>query len=294
MTTNEDDFRSITGELQSAELAATNNNGHVPTAPSAGPDPTNKAQSPPTTSENGSYAQMRPQALNGSRSLTVSGSPSTANSPLSSRDSSPARPPLRQSGTTAKSGLRSRKSSTDVSPNRGPSLAGSSTTVPSAAAIQRALSSANAPQLQPISVQDPSKVPRPQKPASGTTSGENTSHWPISPRLKSPPPSLDSRSRSRGNSLRSQPRKPESNPSAPSIIVQSSSPASSSRIPSKNEGINSDSEDQAPLTMKGSARGSGSAAPTLETVQEASLPTSPGFEALESQRYCPQLNWSFC
>jgi hypothetical protein len=132
-------------------------------------------------------------------------------------------------------------------------------------------------------------VPRPQKAGSGTASGESTPHWPVSPRLKSPPPAAESRSRSRRNSLRAQSRKSESTSSAPAIVVQSSSPASSSRIPIKNEVVNSDSEDQAPLIMKGSARGVSGAAPTLETVQEASLPATPGFDTLETQRYFPLL-----
>ncbi|KAF2495321.1 hypothetical protein BU16DRAFT_461131 [Lophium mytilinum] len=243
------------------------------------------SQTPSTTPEGGSYAQMRSQVLAGSRSLNLSASPSTANSPLSSRDSSPARPPLRPGATTgaiAKSGLRSRKSSTDVSPNRGASFAGSGNTVPSAAAIQRALSTANTPQLPPIAVPDPSRVPRPQKPASGTNSGETTPHWPVSPRLKSPPPTTDSRSRSRRDSLRTQPRKADSS-TAPAIVVQSSSPAPSSRIPAKHEGITLDAEEQAQPAMKGSARGASGTAPMLETVQEGSLPTTPAFDGLEPQ-----------
>ncbi|KAF2478200.1 uncharacterized protein BDR25DRAFT_321281 [Lindgomyces ingoldianus] len=282
---HDDSFRSITGVPESAEPAANSSSPQPPMA-SLRDTSTNKAQPPASASDSGTQPAMRYQTLNGSRSLNVSGSPSTANSPLSSRDTSPARPPHRQqsaSGPLPKSGLRSRKSSADVSPSRGPSLAGSSTTIPSAAAIQRALSSANIPQLPPTSSstssQEPSRVPRPLKPASGTTSGESTPHWPISPRLKSPPPAPDSRSRSRQNSLRTQPKKAESS-STPSIVVQSSSPAPASRIPVKDEGIASDPEEPA-LSMKVSSRGASGAAPKLETVQEASLPTSPGFDGLD-------------
>lgn len=39
--------------------------------------------------------------------------------------------------------------------------------------------------------------------------------------------------------------------------------------------------------MKGSARGVSGAAPTLETVQEASLPATPGFDTLETQSLAP-------
>ncbi|KAF2244794.1 hypothetical protein BU26DRAFT_86783 [Trematosphaeria pertusa] len=218
---NDDSFRSITGVAQSAEPASSA--AHRPTAASSSEPSASKATPPASASDSGP-ASMR-QALNGGRSLNVSGSPSTANSPLSSRDTSPARPPLRTtgpSGSQAKPGLRSKKSSTDVSPNRGPGLAGSSTTVPSAAAIQRALSSANIPQLQPAPSQEPSRVPRPSKSTPAPSSGDTTPHWPVSPRLKSPPPAPDARSRSRRNSLRNHHKKPES-ASTPSIVVQSSS-----------------------------------------------------------------------
>ncbi|KAF2730883.1 hypothetical protein EJ04DRAFT_444133 [Polyplosphaeria fusca] len=275
MTSHNDlSFRSVTGAPESAEPAAT--------TPSHTSMATNRPQPPASASDSG---PSRQQAL---RSLNVSGSPSTANSPLSSRDTSPIRQQNRQSGPSGplpKSGLRSRKSSTDVSPNRGPSLAGSSTTVPSAAAIQRALSAASIPQLPPTNSQDPARVPRPAKSASGTNSGENTPHWPVSPRLKSPPPASDARSRSRRNSLRNQ-SNTSKKADPPSIVVQSSSPAPASRIPVK-EDVNSDPEEQ-PLSMKATSRGASGAAPKLETVQEGSLPTTPGFEGLEVQSILSQ------
>lgn len=299
-SSNDDSFRSMTGAPESAEPAASDPPPPPPPpqAPMASTteSSTNRARPPASASDSGPIPSMRHQALNGSRSLNASGSPSTANSPMSSRDTSPARPPQRQqppSGPLPKSTLRSRKSSTDVSPSRGPSLAGSSTTVPSAAAIQRALSSANIPSLPPASTQDPARVPRPLKSTSGTNSGENTPHWPVSPRLKSPPPTSDTRSRSRRNSLRNQQsqqgqqnqqsQQKKAEPAAtPSIVVQSSSPAPASRIPVKDEGGSSDPEEQ-PLSMKASSRGTSGAAPKLETVQESSLPTTPGFEGLEVQ-----------
>ena len=52
----------------------------------------------------------------------------------------------------------------------------------------------------------------------------------------------------------------------------------------KDEG-NSDSEEQPIVTMKGSTRGPSGAAPKLETVQEASLPTTPSFDEMAAQRY---------
>ncbi|KAH7081266.1 vacuolar segregation subunit 7-domain-containing protein [Paraphoma chrysanthemicola] len=281
-------FQSITGALESAE-------------PTPEPTPTPQAPAPPPTtaskgrrksaagSENASAAPMKHQTtLAGTRAFNVSGTPSPK-SPLSSRDASPARPLQRTTappGTTAaRSGIPSRKNSADASPNRGPSLAGSSNS-PSAAAIQRALSSTSIPQLQPSSSTDAIKAPRPTKGASGPSSGDNTPHWPISPRLRSPPPpGSDGRSssRSRANSLRNQIRKPEAQ-STPAIVVQSSSPASQSRIPVREEAPTSD-PDEPPLSMKGPSRGASGVAPKLETVQESSLPATPGFDGLEVDRY---------
>ncbi|CAD0094938.1 unnamed protein product [Aureobasidium mustum] len=75
-------------------------------------------------------------------------------SPRSSRNPSPVRSVMRQHGTPPTSAvqsrtgaLRSRQSSHDTSPHRTPALS-TPTSVPSAAAIQRALSAATIPQLQ--------------------------------------------------------------------------------------------------------------------------------------------------
>ncbi|KAH7091528.1 vacuolar segregation subunit 7-domain-containing protein [Paraphoma chrysanthemicola] len=279
-------FQSITGALESAE--PTPEPTPTPQAPAPAPPPTTASKGRRKSaagSENASAAPMKHQTtLAGTRALNVSGTPSPK-SPLSSRDASPARPLQRTtappSTTAARSGIPSRKNSADASPNRGPSLASSSNS-PSAAAIQRALSSTSIPQLQPSSSTDAIKAPRPTKGASGSNSGDNTPHWPISPRLRSPPPpGSDGRSssRSRANSLRNQIRKPEAQ-STPAIVVQSSSPASQSRIPVREEAPGSDPEEP-PLSMKAPSRGASGVAPKLETVQESSLPATPGFDGLE-------------
>src|ERR1700759_2917205 len=92
-------------------------------------------------------------------------SPNSTQSPKSSRDSSPA--PFVPSGSTntaasaGSRGMRSRKNSHEVSPVRQSSGA---STVPSAAAIQRALSGAGVPQLQPTTTADSSsRIPRSQR-----------------------------------------------------------------------------------------------------------------------------------
>ncbi|CAI9629702.1 unnamed protein product [Alternaria burnsii] len=218
-------------------------------------------------------------------------------SPLSSREASP-RPHKRNAtpsgaGTTARPSFRTRKSSADASPSRGSSLSNSTTAAAAAASghatptVQRALSSTSIPELTPTSSTDTVRAPRPSKPSSKSNSGETTPHWPLSPRLKSPPPGDDGRSRSRTNSLRAQIRKPEAQ-SAPSIVVQSSSPASLSRFPVREEAPASDPDEPQPQPApKATSRSSGGVAPKLATVQESSLPATPGFDGLEPQSFVP-------
>ncbi|KAI0575435.1 Vac7 multi-domain protein [Pyrenophora tritici-repentis] len=230
-----------------------------------------------TTSENGTTGSLRHQTLAGQRSLHLSGSPS---SPLSSREASPARPQQRNAppANHTRPGFRSRKSSADVSPSRTSSLANSSTTS-TTATVPRALSSTSIPELTPTSSTDTVRASRPANPKQPGDAGPH--HWPISPRLRSPPPGDDGRPRSRTNSLRSQIRKPEAQ-STPAIIVQSSSPASLSGFP-RNDGPASDPEEPQQQSMKVPLRGSSGVAPKLETVQESSSPATPGFGGLEPQ-----------
>ncbi|CAN9415230.1 unnamed protein product [Alternaria alternata] len=216
-------------------------------------------------------------------------------SPLSSREASP-RPHKRNAtpsgaGTTARPSFRTRKSSADASPSRGSSLSNSTTAAAApghaSPTVQRALSSTSIPELTPTSSTDTVRAPRPSKPSSKSNSGETTPHWPLSPRLKSPPPGDDGRSRSRTNSLRAQIRKPEAQ-SAPSIVVQSSSPASLSRFPVREEAPASDPDEPQPQPApKATSRSSGGVAPKLATVQESSLPATPGFDGLEPQSQFP-------
>jgi hypothetical protein len=202
---------------------------------------------------------------NNIHSLSVSRSPSNGPSPRSSRDSSPAGRAFRQQGAgTSAQGMRSRKDSHDASPHRPPSITGHTTTVPSAAAIQRALSAA-APQLQPTTViESTTKIPqRPHRSSVGASSGDSTPSWPISPRLKSPPPG------SRRDSLRSQ-KKPEI-PQVPPIFVR---PSSSNDSLSNHGDAQDEPESQIAAPAKGGSRGA-SGAPTLATVQETSNPVTP-------------------
>ncbi|KAF2671149.1 hypothetical protein BT63DRAFT_209495 [Microthyrium microscopicum] len=179
-------------------------------------------------------------------SLNVSRSPSLAASPRSSRDSSPAGPPFRHTSSTgatstASRGMRSRKNSHDVSPQRPPSSFNS--TVPSAAAIQRALSQ-TVPQLQPSITSDiNSRLPRAQK-TNGISEERERPSWPVSPRLKSPPPATSSRRGSKNS-----PRK-------------------------VTENVDDASESSDMPTPKASSRATSNNAPALETVQETTPPVT--------------------
>ncbi|KAI6835408.1 hypothetical protein KC340_g5388 [Hortaea werneckii] len=158
-------------------------------------------------------------------------------------------------------------------------------TQPSAAAIQRALSAANVPQLQASGgnaapggpVTDAvSRLPRASKSVSGSGSGDVTPQWPVSPRLKSPPPSAPNSRRGSGATQQSQQQKKQetTNAGAPSISVQSATPQQAVTPPSKQVSSNGSDEQgkqeqslQAPPKVP--SRGP-SGKSTLETVQENS------------------------
>ncbi|KAK3706178.1 Vacuolar inheritance and morphology protein [Vermiconidia calcicola] len=142
------------------------------------------------------------------------------------------------------------RTSRNASPTRKDSrtqpLSNPISTQPSAAAIQRALSAANFPQLP------------------GGASGDTTPRWPTSPRLTSPPPSG---ANSRRNSSTAQQKKPEVGAAAPSINVQSATPQASTPPAPPKQSTDETSKLQTP--SKGPSRGP-SGKSTLETVQEIS------------------------
>lgn len=197
----------------------------------------------------------------------LSPSPSVTNSPKPSREPSPVRLPPKATGAAPLRGSRSRKNSQDISPNRAPPS--NIPTVPSAAAIQRALSAAGAPQLQlPVPASsdfssDSTRSFRPIK-SSGTGSGQPS---PGTARVKSPPPSTGTHKPALYPS-----RKVERAASTPSITLERSSPS----ITARAEGIDEGDEDNlAPAGMRTPHRGIGGGGATLETVQESSLPGTP-------------------
>ncbi|KAI7480829.1 hypothetical protein KC351_g6745, partial [Hortaea werneckii] len=191
--------------------------------------------------------------------------------------------------TTSSSANTSPHSSRNTSPVRRDSRPQTFTqpiaTQPSAAAIQRALSAANVPQLQASGgnaapggpVTDAvSRLPRASKSVGGAGSGDATPQWPVSPRLKSPPPSAPNSRRGSGTTQESQQLKKQESAGtgAPSISVQSATPQQAATPPSKQASSNGSDEQgkqeqslQAPPKVP--SRGP-SGKSTLETVQENS------------------------
>lgn len=235
-------FKSVTGELEMAE----------PTSmPSAERQPSvSKAQN--------STALPTPKKVFSAQTN------SATNSPKPSRESSPIRPEL-TSNPQGRTGGRSRKNSTqEPSPTRSAST--TSSNLSSAAAARKPLSAASIPQLRPSVSDSTIKAPIPQK---IVAPGEQRDlpRWPISPRLRSPPPVI--------KSLTS-PRKIEQEP--PAINVQTSTPTT--------EGTHKSTEGEESLALPGMrapARGPSGTGSTLETVQEISQPSTPALSLDGSQ-----------
>ncbi|KAK0868268.1 Vacuolar inheritance and morphology protein [Friedmanniomyces endolithicus] len=200
----------------------------------------------------------------------------------SSTTTTTAPPPLRKqrssnlvpfaSPTAGTSPHNSRTTSPIRRDSRPQPLSNPSSTQPSAAAIQRALSAANIPPRNSIGpVTDAvSRLPRATRGAEGG-SGDTTPQWPVSPRLKSPPPSGAT---SRRGSTPAQQRSVDT-VIAPSINVQSATPQSSTPPPKPGGEEVKQVEQQLqppPKAASSSSRGP-SGKSILETVQENSADT---------------------
>ncbi|EXJ77887.1 hypothetical protein A1O3_09046 [Capronia epimyces CBS 606.96] len=159
---------------------------------------------------------------------------------------------------------RSRKNSQEFSPTR--STTGQHTTVPSAAAVQRALS-AQRPILQSSSndgVVDGVRSSDNRQ----LRSGQNSPSWPTSPRLKSPPPSkVGGRSQA---TKRSDPEQMQPNTSLKRLAtLPNPEQATALHVP--------DGQDSTvpPSTLRASGRGPSAGGSALETVAESSVPSTP-------------------
>ncbi|KAJ9615202.1 Vacuolar inheritance and morphology protein [Cladophialophora chaetospira] len=176
------------------------------------------------------------------------------------RESSPGRSSRSVTGIPQLS--RSRKGSQEFSPTRNTTLTGSLSTVPSAAAVQRALS-AQRPILQPPSVdsilEGGRSSERQNKPA-------NTPSWPTSPRLKSPPPSKTAQRAP--STKKNELDQTQSNTSLKRLApVSNPDQAAAMQVP--------DPQSSSHSSTRASARGPSTGTSTLETVAENSVPTTP-------------------
>ncbi|KAI4124501.1 MAG: hypothetical protein LQ338_004764 [Usnochroma carphineum] len=223
------------------------------------------------------HSSATPRLMKRASTTSLVPSTSSTNSPKASRETSPVRPPLR-SGVSANSGNpRSRKNSTDLSPNRGPALPGPFVpAVPSAAAIQRALSVAGAHQLQPSTHADQNTDPvRPQKVIKTALANSNQSS-PKLPTVTSPPPPAANKGAVQPAKRSDQASTASSTPGVvdrPNRLKKSSADTD---VPS--------SDGPAPTGIRIPSRAVSGSQPALETVQEASLPNTPTPETGAAQQ----------
>ncbi|KAK2065232.1 phospholipid metabolism enzyme regulator [Colletotrichum caudatum] len=204
-----------------------------------------------------------PQPQSKDSSATTSLTPS----PYNSRDTSPSRQPPRPTiapKSSSTPGLRSRKSSQqDLTAVRTPR---SSSSIPGPPASSRVLSAATTPTLLPNSQESFLKSINPQKVPLNieVVQTRDSPRWPVSPRLRSPPPQLNKPQNPPA------PRRSEQDPPRINLTRASPSPQPDP-LPSMSESETDDSQlpsgVRTPVTANGSA---------LETVQEVSLPNSPG------------------
>ncbi|KAI1806769.1 hypothetical protein F4811DRAFT_101236 [Daldinia bambusicola] len=198
----------------------------------------------------------------------TSASTSLTASPAQSRDTSPIRPsPSAKPGRTnhtPTAPARSRKNSIqDPSPSR------SRTTIPTPLTPRQQLSSATTPSLPPPSSSESvPQAPAPQKVSVTSEIPKDSPRWPVSPRLKSPPPNIG-RPAVAGSSL----RKPEQE--TPAVNVQRATPSPHVESASQSTSDNEAEESQMSSGMRTPARGPSNGSSTLETVQEVSQPNTP-------------------
>lgn len=188
----------------------------------------------------------------------------------SSRENSPARNPRNASAIPQLS--RSRKGSQEFSPTRNNVAGGSHPTVPSAAAVQRALS-VQRPVLQSSGVDGMAEGPRSSE--RHIKSGQNSPSWPTSPRLKSPPPS---KSAGRGTTTKKGENEPTPSNTSLKRLATVSHPdqAAAMQIP--------DGQDMSfqHSTLRASGRGPSAGTSALETVAESSVPSTPSIGPVQT------------
>ncbi|EXF78603.1 phospholipid metabolism enzyme regulator [Colletotrichum fioriniae PJ7] len=214
-----------------------------------------------TTTPSNNAAETQPHSKQSSATTSLTPSP------YNSRDTSPSRKaqkPVHAPKSASTPGLRSRKSSQqDLTAVRTPR---SNTNIPGPATSSRTLSAATTPTLLPNSQESFLKSINPQKAPLNTEVAQtrDSPRWPVSPRLRSPPPQL--------NKPHIPPTARKAEQEAPRVNLTKASPSPQpDTLPSMSESETDDSQlpsgVRTPVTVNGS---------TLETVQEVSLPNSPG------------------
>lgn len=142
-------------------------------------------------------------------------------------------------------------------------------TVPSAAAVQRAISAAGTPQLQsPTNVDLSSETPRPQKPIKAQNGAS-------SPGIKSPPPPATA------NRPSFHPQKLEPELQTPSITVERAGLSSTTSSEMGRDGDDTVVRGGIRTPVRGTSGGG----PTLETVQESSLPATTALGPARAQQH---------
>ncbi|KAJ0119218.1 phospholipid metabolism enzyme regulator [Diaporthe amygdali] len=192
-------------------------------------------------------------------------------SPLASRETSPGRPPMRSGAPRAASAAGSTRSRKSSSQETSPQRTSSKTTAPSASTSGK-ISSATTPSLGPVNTDATARVAAPQRSPVTAEHLKESPRWPVSPRLRSPPPTS---MLNRPNLP--PPRKGELEP--PAIQVQRSSPPPPPQQQQQDSSQSDNDGDESHLQpgMRTPARGvSGSNSTTaLETVEEVSPLASP-------------------
>ncbi|KAJ4155324.1 hypothetical protein LMH87_000578 [Akanthomyces muscarius] len=206
----------------------------------------------PAASAAATPAEALTNGIPHSASKASSAANSNGTTPNPSRDASPGRLIRKATSSSRLSGTRSRKNSQqDLSPTRP-----SRSQIPTHTAAARSLSTSATPALPP-GVKEAQQASTPQKNGVVPTDSKDSPRWPISPRLRSPPP----------NSNRAGPAAPKSEPDLPAINVLQASPAVK---PADTQATTeSDTDD--------SKSGSGVHTPVraaLETVQEVTTPAA--------------------
>ena len=231
-----------------------------PSQPAAG-----KKDTDPSRLEAGSAEATSSDKLDNDLIHTQTKSEDTTRALRSSREGSPVRLP--ETASAGAPNNRLRKNSTDLSPTRIARITGSFAGIPSAAAVQRA----NAAQKHPVlptkgdGSADSAQVDK------GVKTGHSSPSWPISPRLRSPPPSI-----SGAKSAASIARKLESEHTQPNTSLKRLAPVSSPESGALMETRETEEEIKSSSTrLRSPGRGASTSNSLLETVAESSVPSTP-------------------